>query len=467
MKKRNIQLLALPAFWVCMLMVQTAGSVLLPGNNAGLSGETGTYWMQSVQAQEKPLAFTGAEIIPVSGKPIQNGVLVVQGGKIVEMGAAEDVTIPADAAVRDVSGSVIMPGLVDSHSHIGQGDGGDRSSALHPDVRIMDTIRPDSDTFKKAIAGGITTVNVMPGSGHLMSGQTVYLKLRPANTIEDMLLYVDKEETIYGGLKMANGTNSLRNPPFPGTRGKSAAMVRALYIKAQEYQNALKAGEEDPSKMPKRDLQMEALVEVLEGKRIVHNHTHRHDDILTAIRLAEEFGYRMVLHHVSEAAYVADEIAESGFPASIIVIDSPGGKHEAVNLKFEMGPALEKAGALVGYHTDDGITDSRLFLRSAAFGVRAGMTRKTALEAVTIANAKMMDLDDRVGTLEPGKDADFIILNGDPLSVYTHVIETWIEGNRVFDRNNEEQRPFATGGPDVFRGTGYGHHDHDHGGAER
>ena len=422
----------------------------------------GTF-MPEARAQERPLVFTGAEILPVSGDPIEEGVLIVQDGKIMAVGAVGEVTIPDNAEVRDVSGSVIMPGLVDSHSHIGQGDGGDRSSALHPDVRIMDTIRPDSDTFKKAIAGGITTVNVMPGSGHLMSGQTVYLKLRPANTIEDMLLYVDEEKTIYGGLKMANGTNSLRNPPFPGTRGKSAAMVRSLYIKAQEYQKALAAGAEDPAKMPKRDLQMETLVEVLEGKRIVHNHTHRHDDILTAIRLAEEFGYRMVLHHVSEAAYVAEEIAESGFPASIIVIDSPGGKHEAVNLKFEMGPALEQAGALVGYHTDDGITDSRLFLRSAAFGVRAGMTRKTAIEAVTIANAQMMDLGDRVGTLEPGKDADFILLNGDPLSTYTHVTETWIEGQKVFDRSNEEQLPFATGGPDVFRGTGYGHHDHDHG----
>lgn len=425
----------------------------------------GTF-MPEARAQERPLAFTGAEILPVSGDPIEEGVLIVQDGKIMAVGAVGEVTIPDNAEVRDVSGSVIMPGLVDSHSHIGQGDGGDRSSALHPDVRIMDTIRPDSDTFKKAIAGGITTVNVMPGSGHLMSGQTVYLKLRPANTIEDMLLYVDEEKTIYGGLKMANGTNSLRNPPFPGTRGKSAAMVRSLYIKAQEYQKALAAGAEDPAKMPKRDLQMETLVEVLEGKRIVHNHTHRHDDILTAIRLAEEFGYRMVLHHVSEAAYVAEEIAESGFPASIIVIDSPGGKHEAVNLKFEMGPALEQAGALVGYHTDDGITDSRLFLRSAAFGVRAGMTRKTAIEAVTIANAQMMDLGDRVGTLEPGKDADFILLNGDPLSTYTHVTETWIEGQKVFDRSNEEQLPFATGGPDVFRGTGYGHHDHDHGRAQ-
>lgn len=425
----------------------------------------GTF-MPEARAQERPLVFTGAEILPVSGDPIEKGVLIVQDGKIMAVGAVGEVTIPDNAEVRDVSGSVIMPGLVDSHSHIGQGDGGDRSSALHPDVRIMDTIRPDSDTFKKAIAGGITTVNVMPGSGHLMSGQTVYLKLRPANTIEDMLLYVDEEKTIYGGLKMANGTNSLRNPPFPGTRGKSAAMVRSLYIKAQEYQKALAAGAEDPAKMPKRDLQMETLVEVLEGKRIVHNHTHRHDDILTSIRLAEEFGYRMVLHHVSEAAYVAEEIAESGFPASIIVIDSPGGKHEAVNLKFEMGPALEQAGALVGYHTDDGITDSRLFLRSAAFGVRAGMTRKTAIEAVTIANAKMMDLGDRVGTLEPGKDADFILLNGDPLSTYTHVTETWIEGMKVFDRSNEEQLPFATGGPDVFRGTGYGHHDHDHGRAQ-
>lgn len=417
-----------------------------------------------VKGQDQPHIFEGAEIIPIAGESISNGVLIVENGEITEIGESGSISIPENGVRVDLSGKVIMPGLVDSHSHIGEGDGGDRSGALHPAVRIMDTINPDSDSFKKALAGGITSVNVMPGSGHLLSGQTVYLKLRKANTIEDMLITVDEENEIYGGIKMANGTNSIRsNGPFPGTRGKSAAMVRELFIKAQEYQGKINSANGNSDEMPSRDLQMEALVEVLEGKRIVHNHTHTHQDILTAIRLSEEFGYRMVLHHVSEGWKVADEIAEAGIPSSIIVLDSPGGKPEAYNLVYKTGSILEKAGVDVGYHTDAGITDTRLFIRSAAFGVREGMSRKKALEAVTLANARMMDMDDRVGSLEPGKDADFIILSGDPLSTYTLVEQTWIEGKKVWDRSNEEDKKFATGGYDVFRGHSYGHHDHEGG----
>ena len=401
--------------------------------------------------------FKGAKIIPISSSPIESGVLIIEDGSIAAVGAEGEVDIPENATVRDVSGKVIMPGLVDSHSHIGEGSGGDRSSALHPDVRIMDTIDPRSDSFKKALAGGITTVNVMPGSGHLMSGQTVYLKLRDANSVEDMLFVDDPDKDIAGGLKMANGTNSIGDAPFPGTRGKSAALVRELFIKAQEYNRKVEQADGDEDKMPSRDIGMETLVEVLNGERIVHNHTHRHDDILTAIRLSKEFGYRLVLHHVSEAWKVAEEIAEADVPASIIVLDSPGGKAEAVDIKYKNGAVLDDAGVTVGYHTDDGITDSRIFLRSGAFGVRAGMNRKAALRALTIANAKMLDVDDKVGTLEQGKHADFILLSGDPLSVYTHVLETWVEGDKRFDRSNPADKDFATGGYDVFRGNVHTH----------
>ncbi len=410
-----------------------------------------------LQAQSKPQAFKGAHIIPINGTPIENGVLIVKDGKIVTIGGA-NTSIPSNATIHDVTGKVLMPGLVDTHSHLGEGDGGDRSAALHPDVRILDAIDPRSDTFKKALAGGITTVNIMPGSGHLMSGQTVYLKLRSANVIEDMLLMVDEENDIYGGMKMANGTNPQGNPPFPGTRAKSAALVRELFVKAQNYQAKIAAAAGDESKMPARDLQMEALVQVLEGKRTVHNHTHRHDDILTAIRLSQEFGYKLVLHHVSEASKVADEIAAAGIPASIITLDSFGGKMEAIDLSNGNGAALEKAGVLVGFHTDDGITDSRLFLRSAAMAVREGMSREKALEAVTIANARMMDVDNRVGTLEKGKDADFIILSGDPFSVYSHVEQTWIEGQLVWDRSNPKDKEYSTGGYEIFRGETHTHH---------
>lgn len=431
-----------------MIIIRTLGILLLMGCS-----------VLETYAQDRARVFTGAEIITVTGDTYDNGVLVTENGKITAVGSSGQVDIPPNAEQINVSGKVIMPGLVDSHSHIGSGDGGDRSSAMHPNVRILDSIDPQSDTIKRALAGGLTTVNVMPGSGHLMSGQTVYIKLKPANTIEEMLVYSDEENNIYGGMKMANGTNSLREPPFPGTRAKSASLIRSLYVKAQEYQAKIEAAEEDPEKMPDRDLEMEALVEVLEGKRIVHNHTHRHDDILTAIRLANEFGYRLVLHHVTEAWKVADEIAESGYPASIIVLDSPGGKLEARDLYYKTGYILEQAGVDFGYHTDDSITDSRLFLRSAAFGMREGMSRDKALESLTIANARMMDLDDRIGSLEPGKDADFIILSGDPFSVYTKIEETWINGEKVWDREDPEDREYATGGYKVIQRTSYGHHD--------
>ncbi len=418
----------------------------------------------TASAQDSPVAVTGAQIITVTGQTYENGTLVVHEGRIIAVGDAADVAIPADAEMVDASGKVVMPGLVDSHSHIGEGDGGDRSAALHPDVRILDTINPRSDSFRRALAGGLTSVNVMPGSGHLISGQTVYLKLRPANRIEDMLIIVDEETGIYGGLKLANGTNPLRQPPFPGTRAKSAAMVRAEFIKAQEYQARIQAAGDDPGRMPARDLALETLVEVLQGKRIVHNHTHRHDDVLTAIRLADEFGYRMVLHHVTDAWKVADEIAASGYPASIIYIDSPGGKLEAINLLPKSAPILEKAGVDFGFHTDDPITDSRLFLRSPAFGMREGLGRQKALESVTIANARQMDIDDRVGSLEPGKDADFIILSGDPFSVYTRVEQTWIEGVKVWDFSDPEDRRFATGGHKANGGGAHGHrHGYHHG----
>ena len=406
----------------------------------------------SLLAQEQPHVFKGARIIPISGQPIENGVLVVQNGKITAVGAADKVKAPKNAVEFDMTGKVLMPGLVDTHSHLGEGSGGDGSGALHPDVRIIDAINPLSDTFKRALAGGITTVNVMPGSGHLMSGQTVYLKMRDAKTIGDMAFCDDVTNGICGGMKMANGTNPMKAAPFPGTRAKSAAMARQLFLDAQAYNNKIKAAKGKADKMPERKPNLEPLVEILDGKRIVHFHTHRYDDVLTALRLQKEFGFKLVLHHVSEAWKAADEIAKAGVAASIITLDSPGGKSEAVEISNTNGAALEKAGVLTAFHTDDGITDSRLFIRGAALGVRAGMSREKALEALTIAGAKMMELDSRVGSLEKGKDADFIVLSGEPFSVYTKVEQTWVEGKKRFDLHNPDDKKFATGGYNTFSG---------------
>jgi len=210
-------------------------------------------------------------------------------------------------------------------------------------------------------------------------------------------------------------------------------------------------------KLPPGDLGLEALVEVLDKKRVVHFHTHRHDDIMTALRLSKEFGFRIVLQHVSEAWKVADEIAKAKAPASIIMIDSPGGKLETMDIDFRNGVALEKAGALVGFHTDDSITDSRWLLRSGGLAMRAGMSRDKALYALTMAGAIMLDLQDRIGSLETGKDADFIVLSGDPLSVYTHVLETWVEGKRVFNRADPKDYLIAVGGKGAGDGESAAH----------
>ncbi len=396
------------------------------------------------------MAYTGARILPITGAPIDDGVLVVQHGKIIAVGEAATTELPNGAEIVDVSGKVLMPGLVDSHSHIGgwPGFSADNSEPIQPSMRALDGIDALDATIQRAQAGGITTANLMPGSGHLISGQTIYAKLRDVGSVEGMFIPLADGRPA-GGLKMANGTNPIKqskHAKFPGSRAKSAALVREAYIAAQEYRAKIAAAEDDPEKLPARDLGLETLVEVLDGKRVVQHHTHRHDDIITVLRLQKEFGFKAVLHHVSEGWKVAEEIAASGIPCSLIVLDSPGGKLEAADFAWRTGAVLEKAGVLVGFHTDDYITDSRLLLRSAALAVRGGMTREGALRAVTINNAKILDLDDRVGSLEPGKDADFVVLSGDPLSVYSVVEQTFVEGARVFDRSEPTDHNFAVGG---------------------
>ena len=435
---------------VCVIVIRrglttVCRDMIHPFPKSLAAGVAALLWLAcSLHGQETPIAFVGAKIIPISGEPITNGVLVVRRGRIVAIGG-RDTKIPDNATTREVTGKIILPGLVDTHSHIGAVALADSSAPIQPDIRVIDSIDVRDASVRKARAGGITTANVMPGSGLLVGGQTLYLKLRDGDTI-DGLLMTNQNGRVAGGLKMANGTNSRRDPPFPGTRGKSAALVREKFIAAQEYRDKIERAKGDAEKLPARDLGLETLVEVLKGERVVHHHTHRHDDILTVLRLQKEFGFRVVLHHVSDGWKVAEDIAAAKVSCSVIMLDSPGGKLEARDLDFKTGAVLEKAGVLTGFHTDDPVTDSRLFLRSAALAVRAGMSSKAALEALTLNGAKMLDLEERLGSLEPGKDADFIVLSGEPLSVYTHVLETWVEGAKVFDLQNPKDRLWATGG---------------------
>ncbi|MFN9634081.1 MAG: amidohydrolase family protein [Erythrobacteraceae bacterium] len=385
-------------------------------------------------AQDRAIAFTGARILTMAGEAVEDGTLVIKDGKILAVGA--NVAIPADAERRDAKGRVIMPGIVDTHSHIGQVAGADGSGPIQPDVRAMDSIDPMSSTIAKARAGGVTTANIMPGSGHLMSGQTFYMKLRKGRTIEDIAFQM-KDGAALGGMKMANGTNPMGGSGFPGTRAKSAALVREVLTEAKAYC----AGDRK-----KRDIGKEALCEVLSGERLVHFHSHRADDIMTVLRLKQEFGFNVLLQHGTETWKIADELAKAGVPVSNITLDAPGGKLETMDLRMDNAGILERAGVLVSIHSDDAIVDSRMMLREAALAVRGGMSRDGALKAITINGARQMKLDARVGSLEPGKDADFLVLDGDPLSAYSHVLETWVEGDKLFDRSKPEDLLMATGG---------------------
>jgi imidazolonepropionase-like amidohydrolase len=410
------------------------------------------------------VVFKNAVIYTGTGvTPIEKGALGIKDGKIGAVGAA-DVVVQLDPKVPviDLKGAVIIPGLVDTHSHIGiypkpsvpaHADGNEMSGPVQPSGRALDAVWPGDPGIRMAQAGGVTTANIMPGSGNVIGGQTIYVKLR-GDTIEAMRIngLLADGTVVLGGLKMANGENpkgyGRNRQQAPFTRMKVAALQREQFVRAREYRAKKDAGQKVD-----RDLALEPLVEVLEKKRTVHFHCHRADDVMTAVRLSEEFGFELVLQHATESYRVADLLAKKKIPASLTLVDSPGGKAETIGLLDENAAILEKAGVPVCINTDDFITESRFFLRSGAIALRGGMDEVATLKALTITPAKVMHLDHRLGSLEKGKDADLVILSGRPFSVYTKVLQTWIDGRKVFDAADEGQRRYRDGGWALQQGT--------------
>lgn len=407
-----------------------------------------------------PIALVGATLHPVSGPPIVGGTLLIDEGKIRAIGAADAVMLPPDAERVDLGGKVIVPGFVDTHSHVGGGGLNDHLAPVQPGLAAVDAFDPTHVSVARSRAGGITTINLMPGSGKLVGGQTAYLKLRDAPTVDQMLLCQEEEaigvdpqapprRQLCGGVKMANGTNPQGDGSDPRTRMGASMLQRQAFAEGAQYLQAWRAATEGKSRRrpapPEPDADAAVMAQILAGQRTVHFHTHRADDIITVLRLREQFDFEVVLHHVSEAAKVVEPLAEAGVPCSLIVVDSPGGKEEALELVAENAAVLERAGVPVALHTDDPITDGRLFTRMAGLAVRAGMSEAGALRALTLSGAEMLGLEDRIGSLEVDKDADFVVLSGPPLSVWSKVEQTWVEGERVFDRAKPADRAHALG----------------------
>ncbi len=403
-------------------------------------------------------AFVGAVVHTAAGPVHDPGTVVVTDGRIVGVGSVDATPVPDGATVHDLAGRVLIPGLVDTHSHIGgTGDLNEHSAPITPQVSAIDAIDATHPSLQFAQAGGITTANVMPGSGNLIGGQTAYIKLRDGVTVDELLVCTDRRTQVCGGIKMANGTNPQGSGAYPRTRMAAASQVRAVLDEAVERMAELDAAAEPTEGRRKKrdaapatpdpDRRLDPLVQALRGERIVHHHTHRADDIMTVLGFAEEYGLDIVLHHGSEAWKVSQAIADAGASCSLIVLDSPGGKEEATEIRTSNAKVLADLGVPIALHTDDPITDSRWFLRSGGMAMRDGLSASDALGALTLKSAEMLGLSDRVGSLQVGKDADLVVLSGPPFSVWTQVLQTWVDGERVFDRSDASDRRYATGAP--------------------
>ncbi len=414
-----------------------------------------------------PIAYVGARIHTAAGPILERGTLVVHKGRILEVGPTDKVKVPEGAIVHDLTGKTIIPGLVDTHSHVAifgrpgvpaNADGNEMTGPVQPGLRALDAVNPDDPGIRMALAGGVTTANIMPGSGNAIGGQTLYVKLRGA-VVEAMRILA---EIVLGGIKFANGENPKGvyggKNQAPATRMKVAALQREALVKARDYQRKWQAYRKAAAQgktvaPPDTDVNLEPLVEVLERKRTVHFHCHRADDILTAVRLSQEFNFELVLQHATEGYRIAEILARLGIPVSLTLVDSPGGKPEVMGLLEENAAILHKAGVKVAINTDDSITESRFFLRTGAIAVRGGMPPDAALKALTLHGAQMLHLDHRCGSLEKGKDADFVVLSGAPFSVYTQVLQTYVEGELAFDRSRHRDWTYQAGGFALADGT--------------
>lgn len=413
-----------------------------------------------------PVALVGATVHPVSAPPVEDGVVLVDQGAIVAVGPREAVAIPADAETLDLRGKHVVPGLIDLHSHIGGGRLHESLGPIQGGVSAIDAIDPTHPSIQRAQAGGITVAQVMPGSGKLLGGQTALLRLLDRPVVDELLLCGPRPEgaegplrrvAVCGGVKMAGGTNPQGEGKDPRSRMGAAFLQRDALLAARarmEAQDRAREARDSPKrrvrarapKPPKPDLAADGLVEVLRGDRVVHFHNHRADDIVTAVRLQEELGIELVIHHGSEGFKVADLLARADVPVAINVLDTPGGKEETLERRLDNPARLHAAGVRIALITDDPVQDSRLFLRSAGLAARGGLPPEVALRALTLTPAELVGIDDRKGSLEAGKDADLAVLSGPPLSAWTLVEQTWVEGEVVFDRARPEDRPFATGG---------------------
>jgi imidazolonepropionase-like amidohydrolase len=389
------------------------------------------------------IVIQNATILTVSHGTIERASILIKDGKIAEVGAS--VKAPKDAQVIDAAGQFVIPGIVDCHSHIGvDGSVNEGSISVSSIVNIADVLNPDDVDIYRDLAGGVTVANVLHGSANAIGGQTIVIKLRWGQPASKLPF-----EGALPGIKFALGENPKRSnfsrgtPRYPATRMGVEETIRGAFAEARDYKaswdlyNKRTAAGEKNLIPPRRDLRLEPLVEVLEGKRYVHSHCYREDEILMLLRVAKEFGFKVrTFQHVLEGYKVADEIAASGAGASTFS-DWWAYKVEAYDAIPYNAALMTRRGVLVSVNSDDAEEATHLNQEAAKSIKFGGLSRDEALKLVTLNPAIQLGIDKRVGSIDTGKDADLVIYNHDPLSDYAVVQKTLIDGRVYFDRQRD------------------------------
>ena len=403
------------------------------------------------------IAITNGRVMTISQGTFDAGTVLVEGGRIIAVGP--DVEIPEDAERYDATGKVVTPGLIDAHCHVGifadgigweHSDGNEMTDPITPHLRALDAVHPDDPAFKELVAAGVTTVLTGPGSGNLIGGQWVCVKTPPKPSVEQMVVLAP------AGMKMALGENPKRvygeQKKTPSTRMGNAATLRAALVDAQNYmvkwrryhedqaayEAKKRAGEDDakPPKVPERDLKMEALGQVLRREMKARVHAHRADDMLTAIRIAEEFGLDLTLEHATEGYKIADVLASKGIPVTAGPILFSRTKYELKDMTPKNPGLMSKAGVKVAIQTDE-MSAVKYLNINAALAVREGMPEEEALKAITLYPAEIIGVAERVGSLEVGKDADIVVWSGHPFDYRSVVDLVLVDGQPAYRREKE------------------------------
>jgi imidazolonepropionase-like amidohydrolase len=383
------------------------------------------------------IAIMGGRVVPIEGDPIDGGTVLLTDGKIAAV-AGPGYTPPPDAGTVDATGKWVLPGFIDAHAHLGvfeEGEGwagidsNELTGPVQAQVRALDAINPAEEGFRDAISGGVLAVNINPGSGNPIGGQTVAVRCW-GRTVDEMVL---KEPA---GLKSALGENPKRvygeKKETPATRLGTAAVIRAAFVDAANYLARLENPSSERTRATDRDLKLEALGRVLRREIPWRQHCHRADDIATAMRLAAEFGYDLVIDHGTEAYLLADKIAAAGIPVVIGPLLTSRSKVELRNRSLANPGRLAAAGVTIAITTDHPVVPVHFLIHQATLAVKEGLDPVTALRAVTINPARIIGVADRLGSLSVGKDADLVIWSGDPLDVMSRAEVAYIGGREVF-----------------------------------